>query len=538
MSINGLIKDLEMKHIAMFLSVILLLGMVSGVSLDTFKGEVVQAIISGESISSRWVGYSGELDGFQDETTQPVRTLATGSQKSGGVNNMNLDGQRDGKHYFVASPYNVSNFNSSKVRNISLSELESNGIFDEEDFPIFYPSGLSYGAMSDTPEETFTEEANITVLSKSYEGAVTNLREDVPFYVLGYQHNGEKIPIFVSKMKKYDACYDGSSCDFQMMLPNLQGGEYFLYQVSSVNPILVRTFVDGEISTSFEYPGRPYNLTLTTRAPFKNNKLVDRDLRIIERSGNNLFTPAISSDYSSEARIETSTKNGSKSLLYSPTGYNSPNNYNISVQAMSKGEIAGEEFMTVENNNIEFTDKGPDEKGFSFVSRNYKKGVNRLRPIAKCMFDNVNNFGRVYNLPISSSGQSYEVVRGVPYVVEISDPDASRYRLEEGSSHLAMAPAKYEELGETYHLGSGGTYSSESEVVFTPTVPANKDEQLDVELMNEEGDIIYSTNLTVKESTCGDVSDGLAESAPNLNDFKKRINSIRPVLNSLFVAGS
>lgn len=532
------VEETGLKELALVFAAVLFVGAVAGFSLNTFGGEVAKAILTGEALSSRWVGFSGDIDGFQEETARPIRTVVAGSEKAGKVTTLNLAGQEDGKHYFVASPVNLTNFNRSRINNVTLSDLQAGKLFDEEDFPIFYPDGVSYEAMSDTPQDTFRETTNVTVLDLVRKGGVATLHGGIPQYLLSYSYGGEEVPIFLSKVKSYESCYDGSPCDYEMMVPNLQGGEYYFYQLSSVNPILVRTFIDGEVSTTFKYPGRPYNLTIQTRATFQGNKLVERNVRIVERSGNNLFTPAISSSYSSRAEIRTFTENGSKSLLFAPTGYNSPGNYNITVQAWSKGEVAGETYLTIENNNIQFTNRGPSEKGFGYVSQSYKKGVNRLRPIAKCLYDNVNNFGRAFTLPIRESSQSFELVRGIPYIVKVSDPDVARYRLEESGSHLVMMPARYEDFGETYHLGSGGTYSVNSEVVFTPTVPASQDDGLNIELMNENNEVLYRTNLTVKQSTCGTPTSGLSTGAPNLNSFKKRINSIRPVLNSLFVAGS
>ncbi|WP_414838023.1 hypothetical protein ACK3SF_01325 [Candidatus Nanosalina sp. VS9-1] len=519
----------------MFLGVtaVVLLGIGIAGSISLEAGHVVQAILGPTTVSSNWAGVSGDISGFQEETASPIDYFYAGDSRSGSVTDLSLEGQNDGRHFFGALPFHDEEFESGRVGNLSLSDLDAGGLFDEEDFPVFYPNGTSYDEVTDNPEKTFEDTENIKLLGSEFKALKTTLNGGVNYYMLGYDINGTTQPVFVAGIDSYSSCYDGEDCDYQLMLPRIDD-DYSFYMLSESDPVRVTTLVDGVESRSFPYAGRPYNLTVITKDVFDNYSPVDTGIRITEREGNNLFTPAISQDYSSEAQIITETVNGSRSLMYTPTAYNSPSNYNLTVDVYSDGETIQSVPLSVENSNIEFTDSGPAEKGFEDLETDYKKGVNRLRPVANCLFSNVNS-DEAYRLDVTGN-ESFEVVRGIPYIVDVTDSEASYFSLEERGSHLVMLPARN---ADTLHLESGGSpYAADSSIVFTPTVSKDGDDQLDIEVLDSQGDLLGETNLSVKGSTCGSPTDGLSAGVPNSKSFKKRVNAIRPVLNSLFVAGN
>lgn len=528
------------KYLAAGSFLVILVFTGSALSIDSFGGEVAEAILDGEAVSSRWVGISGEIKGSRAETAESIFSFRSDDGNAGSVQTIDLDGINDGNHYFISTPEDIGTFNQGNLRNVSLAELSAGGLFDEDDFPVFYPDQVSYSSVSDNPSNTFTETSNLTVLGKPYEGPVTTLKNGIEMTVLAYQHNGEKIPIFVNKINDYSTCYDGNSCNYQMMMPNLQGEEYYVYQVSAVVPIKLNTYIDGEDKNIFPYAGRPYRLNVTTRSIFEGDKLVDRKIELIETQGNNLFAPAVeATSYKSSAKVITDTENGYKEFLFSPTGYSSPSGYNLSINTYnSNDEIAGIKYMGIENGNIDFTNEGPEEKDLGEYSTSYKKGVNGLTPIANCLFKNVNN-GVSFELAPEDSTSSYTLVRGTPYIMNIGSSSADFYRLSEPGSHLAMSPSRSSEFGETVHMGSGnGIYSENDQVVFTPTIPKSEDDNFSLELLDGQGNLLQEVNISVKGSTCGSNEAGSFSTIPNSNDFKKRINSVTPILNSLFVAGT
>lgn len=508
---------------------VFLFGAVLGSGISLEAGHVVQAVLAPSSVSGNWAGVSGELSGFQEETAKPLDFFYVDDERSGTVNDLSLPGQDDGDHFLASVPFYTDNFQSESLGNVSLTDLEADGLFDEEKFPAFYPNSSSYDEVDDNPEKTFEHSGTIELLDREFDSVKTELNDGIEYHLLSYSDGDDVYPVFLTRIQDYESCYDGNSCDYQFMLPEVDD-DYSFYMLSRENPVDITTFIDGEESTEFPYSGRPYNLTVTTEAIFDDYRPLDTEIRITEREGNNLFVPAISEAYDSRSQIVTETVEGSATVMMSPTQYNSPDNYNLTVDVYSDGEAYDNVSLTVANDNIEFTDSGPVAKGFDSLENEYKKGVDRLRPVASCLYSNVNS-DNAYRLE-ASPGESFETVRGVPYVVS---PDSEFFSLVEQGSHLVMSPARNE---STVHLDSGGLYSSDDDVVFTPTLGSSEDDELGIELYDGQGDLLGETNLSVRDSTCGDVTDGGQIDAPELNSFKKRVNAVRPVLNSLFVAGS
>jgi|GEM_PF-1857468 len=523
--------EFDVEKIALVCAVgVFLFGAVLGSSIGLEGGNIVKAVLAPSYVSSNWAGVSGEVTGFQEETNSPIEYFFVDDSRSGTVNTIDMSGQADGDHFFASIPFYSSSFNPQDLENVTSSDLEAGGLFDSEGFSTFYPDSTSYDSLHDNPEKTFTESGNVRILDKEYDAMKTTLNQGIDYYVLSYDTGSGVEPIFLTRINDYETCYDGNSCNHQFLLPDINE-EYSFYMLSEYEPVNITTLIDGEASTVFPYSGRPYNLTVVTETVFGDQEPLDTQVRITEREGNNLFTPAFSQNYSSKGQIVTETRNGSVSLLMSPTKYNSPDDYNLSVEVYSDGEAYETVSMSVENNNIEFTDDGPASKGFDNLENSYKKGIDRLRPIANCMYSNINS-NKIYSLK-ASSGIDLDVVRGVPYVI---DAEVDSFKLVEDGSHLVMNPARD---SDTVHLeAGGGLYDSSDDVLFTPTLSSVEDDSLGVKLYDRQGDLLGETNLSVRSSTCGDVVDGVESSAPELNSLKKRVNAIRPVLNSLFVAGS
>jgi hypothetical protein len=522
--------------------IVLFSGLSLGIDLQTYAGEIVKSILSTATLTERWVGLSGSVSGSLDDSAKPFTTVSAGNDEAAEVMEMDFGGQLDFNHYYAAIPYNGGEeFDKSDVRNISLADMDANQLFDEGDFPIFYPDGTSYSALSDSPEETFQNTGELKLLNDTYRGVKADLKTDVPTYVLGYAHESDVQPIFLTPIQEYPNCYDGGSCDYQLMFPNIGGADYHIYMLPEYQAVNINTYIDGENTTVFPYPGRPYRLNVTTRAIFKDDKLVNRSIRVVERSGNSMFIPSVAGDgYKSRAVLNTETLEGTQELLISPTQYSSPASYNLSVRSLSAdGEITDIQYMSVRENIISFSDQGPEDKDLGEYSTKYKKGVNRLRPISSCLFKKISNDISFEINIADSSDSNFTLVRGVPYVMNIQDSSVNSYSLEEPRSHLVMNPARSNEFGETTHLNiRDAAYQASDRVVFTPTVPKSEDSGLSADMLDDQGNLLYDVNFSVKGSTCGSADDGQYSSVPLQNSFKKRVNAVRPVLRSLFVAGS
>jgi hypothetical protein len=516
--------DAEKTGLLILVSTVFL-GAAFSASITLGGGDIVKAVLSVERQSDRWIGVSGDLIGERNETSLPVHRLKVPSDAES-TSEVNLRGIDDGRHLFASIPFYSDRFRVPEVKNVSDDDLNSGGIFDPEDFPVFYPG---YSSIGDSPAETFQQEASIGVLGKRFSGLKTELGSGAEIYLLSYETEKGREPLLISRIKSRSPCQDGSSCAYEFLLPKLNGSRYSFYMLPQDSSVTLNVLIDGEDRNTFKYPARPYNLTVQTRDGFRNGEPVDREFVIEERSGNNLFSPSVSG-YTSSARLKDQTVNGSASVLFVPTGYSSPDEYRIQVKVPSAGP-SGSQKLQISRDVIEFTSQGPAEKGFEEEVVQFRKEVNRFRPIASCLFSRVSS-GNVRILEPDTNTQQFKLSRGIPYVLEANSSLAG-YRLREPGSHLVMAPVFG---GETVDRASDGLYETGSNVVFTPTLKSSEDNALSLDLVDTSGDV-QEVNLSVASATCKDTGAGVSGSTERTEELKKRINSIRPVLRSMFVAG-
>jgi hypothetical protein len=529
--------DAEKTSMVFLISVVFLGAAIAG-SITLEGGSIVNAMLDVSLGAEKWAGVSGSVYMEINDTPESIHSKFI-DDEVGGTLELDLRGKVDERHYFGALPFDNSDFEPDRLGNLSLSDLEAGGLFDESDFPTFYPDDSSYEEVRESPDETFESTEQITLFEEQYSALKTTLHDGIPYYLLSYELNGEEQPLFLSSIKDYSSCYDGNSCNHQFMLPEINGSNYHFYMLPEIDPVNVTTFVDGEKNRTFPYPARPYNLTVETRDIFEDNTLDERTIRISEREGNNLFTPAIgSTDYTSEAEVITTTPGGSKSLMFAPTKYSSPGEYELSIEIMTQtGQVGQTEQLFVDRGTIEFTEAGPSEKGFGFRENEYKQGVNHMRPIANCLFSHLSDENAV-ELKVDANTSELTLSRGVPYKLDVSDADVDYFNLKEPDSHVVLLPGGGNSTSTVHLPGDENPFISSSEVAFTPTVLKSEDDGLRIELLDSQEDLLQEINLTVKDATCASFESGTQIDAPYLKSFKKRVNSIRPVLRSLFVAGN
>jgi hypothetical protein len=529
--------DAEKTSMVFLISVVFLGAAVAG-TLTLEGGNIVNAMLEVNLVSDKWAGISGDVDDRINDTPESFRSEFI-DDATGETEELDFRGRLDDRHYFAALPFDDSDFEPERLGNLSLSDLEAGGLFDKEDFPTFYPDESTYDEVHDSPEETFESTERITVFDDPYRSLKTTLHEGVPYYLLSYEVNGEEQPLFLSSIQNYSSCYDGGSCNHQFMLPEINGSSYHFYMLPEIDPVNVTVFIDGEKTRTFPYPARPYNLTVETRNIFEDNTLDERTIRISEREGNNLFTPAVgSTDYTSEAELVTTTPGGRKSVLFAPTKYSSPEEYELGIEIMTEtGQVGQTEELFVDRGSIEFTEDGPSEKGFGFRENEYKKGVNQMRPIANCLFSHLSDEEAV-ELEVDTNTSELTLSRGVPYKLDVVQPEVDYFNLKEPRSQVVLLPGGANETSTVHLSGDGNPFSSSSEVAFTPTVLKSADDRLRIELLDAQEDLLQEINLSVKDATCASFESGTQIEAPYLKSFKKRVNSIRPVLRSLFVAGN
>lgn len=529
--------DAEKTSMVFLISVVFLGAAIAG-SITLEGGTIVNAMLDVSLGAEKWAGVSGSVYMEINDTPESIHSRSIDGAV-GDTIELDLKGKVDERHYFGALPFDNPKFEPNRLRNVSFSDLESGGLFDESDFPTFYPDASSYEDVLESPDETFESTEEITLFEEPHHALKTTLHDGIPYYLLSYEMNGEEQPLFLSSIKNYSSCYDGSSCNHQFLLPEINGSSYHFYMLPEIDPVNVTTYIDGEKNRTFPYPARPYNLTIETRDIFEDNTLDERTIRISEREGNNLFIPAISStEYTSEAEVVTTTPGGRKSLMFVPTKYSSPDEYELSIEIMTQtGQVGQTEQLFVDRGTVEFTDSGPSEKGFGFRENEYKQGVNHMRPIAKCLFSHLSDENAV-EIEADTNTSELTLSRGVPYKLDITDSGVEYFGLKEPKSHVVLLPGGGNDTSTIHLSGDENPFSSSSEVAFTPTVLKSEDDSLRVELLDSQEDLLQEINLSVKDATCASFESGTQIDAPYLKSFKKRVNSIRPVLRSLFVAGN
>lgn len=515
--------------------------------IDLLSGTISEVFLDSTALSGSWVGVSGNVNqdiGFTDES---IGSFVSNSGNSGEVLSLDLDGGQTGDNAVIAVvPFIDNNLDPSGLGDMSQSELESQEPLPENYFPSMY-NGLGYEDSSDSVLETFDQEGSITLFETDYDTVVSTTQNNIDVHMLKYDSLEEgEIPAFFVDSDSYDECFDGGSCNYQFILPSLEdstgGDRYNIFLASKTDPVDITTFINGEPSTEFESVAQPYSLTVETEAVF-GGQPVDQTTRVVEREGNNLFIPAIgSTGYESEAFTEFTPENGEFELLVVPTKSSTPD-YNMQVRAFSDaGDIAGRQNLTVDSESVPANPTSAEQLQLldDFLSE-YNQGVNALRPIANCVFEYASEDNIFYRLDIDSSTDSLTLSPGVPYIVDVDGGSVANYQIKEPGSRLVFLPSLTDEFGERDHRASEqGVFSSDEEVVFTPTVNNLNDEELEIELGDAQGGTVNTVDINAAQSVCGepDNGDGSSTSSGPTSDLTTRVNAVRPILNSMFEAGN
>lgn len=207
--------------------VLLFVCSVSAETVNLSSGEVASESIFSSDSSSNWAGVVGKSETINSPlNSEKVADVVFTGSELGTVTSKNVRGIDYGGYYYLAVP-GAESLNSGKLESLeNLSELDAGKLFDESSFPGFYPN---YETRIDAPNQTFKSKANITLFNRSFEAGAANLSKQVPFYVLKYNDSGEEKPAFVTPIKgsepgeSFGECYDGSSCDYEMILPKTSG---------------------------------------------------------------------------------------------------------------------------------------------------------------------------------------------------------------------------------------------------------------------------------------------------------------------------
>ncbi|MFB6180720.1 MAG: hypothetical protein ABEJ93_02485 [Candidatus Nanohalobium sp.] len=508
-------KRVKTGLVSLFL-VILVAGASAGL-MDQLAGEIGKYVISTDAVSSKWTGVSGEVGQWKDIGREPVYKLNLDSSDSGEVNEIDLPGRLRDPYYYAAMPVTGEKFNKTKLANTSLQDVDKGQLFPENSYPEFYPN---YKDLSDAPDETFKQKAEIKVLDKKYTALKTSLQTGIDYYLLKYNTGGEEHPVFIVDTQRYSSCYSGGSCNFQFLLPMADTSTYSFYQLATSDPINMTTWINGDKSSSFKFPGRPYRLEVKTKTVF-GEKLTDANISVAEQNGNNLFLPS----GFGEARLETVSSSGhTQELLVTPTGYQTGENYSLRLKAFKSDYFTRIEQLEIGKEYLKPGGPSPGDIGLSQFSSRYKENVNQLRSVFDCASHSLNQ-ETAFKLSVSSGGTK-KVVRGRPYLVEVDGAD--KYSIAENGSILLMSPS-----GQDTTVHSGGNFSAGEKTLFIPT---KREGNISLKAFNSSGGKVFESEFELVPGTCSSVRDGVAVSFDSRR-VGERINAVKQLLNSMYAAG-
>lgn len=523
----------QLKPLLLVLLILVLGGLGMAGVIDTIAGVIQEVIIDSETVSERWTGVSGDVNNeleFSDLGLDPITTINV-EENSGGVLEVDFDAVDDEEFYIAMIAGKTDEIDIDNFQGTSYTEVENGGLFPESNFPMFYEDP-GYNEISDGPIETFEEnEETIELLDENYLAVESVLEDNIPMHVIKYDDGVFDRPVFLVNVEEYSSCFDGRECQHQFLLPSVED-DYGVYLLSEQNPVEVTTFVNEERTEEFQNPGLPYKFEVETRTVFGND-LVDEDTFFREIEGNNMFVPAIDeTGYNSKSELSFETVDGTKEVLIVPTFRQTPE-YQIEVGTEKTGVSTT---MTVEEENVVSSEDRIEEISMEEYSTEYKEGVNSLRPIADCLFRSSES-ETFYEIEVSSE-DTVELVSGKPFVVNIVDLEVETYRLEESRSHLVMSPVRTEDFGQTVHQPEEDFEASQN-ALFTPTVPPDEDDGIKITTFDENGDRLYDVEIVIPDvGVCADVTGFETVDYDEATEFSERINAIRPILDSMFVAGN
>ncbi len=538
------------KKLVWIFAILLFLGAISYAEIYVRSGHISVATIYGEMDTQRWGGIIATFSGYQDETNTPVGTYSFSSSPE--IVSMVFPGSnfKDNKHYLLAMSENLE-FNLTKVRNITASDLEEFGLFNSASFPVFHPN---YNDWSDNPKKTFyLYGADVVIAGIHYTAYYTYTKNNIPEYLLKYEVNSSySIPMFLVKIDDY-TCYDSSSCEAQLILP-LQKTYYF-YIVSKEVPVRLDVWIDGIQTLSFTQTALPYNLTVRATHLYTGDPLNGTDVVVFEDNGNNIFVPKFLSGKIGRGMSHALTdENGFAEFIVVPTKYTDvPDDYSIGVGVFTDDiYVSRRKNLTV----ISYTSLEKIKKRVSptNLGDNVKTTVNSMIQIISTLYKwaNVEQRAYKYRITIYTNG-SYQIMNltdflyydsavlktGAPNLlyIDIKNPDgtpANAYGMfEEKKGYLILSPTNNPPVvSQNEHVKRYFKINSGEQILITPTKYGLVNSNITLKIYDETSDNFLTEMVFPIDNTL-DTTGGSFYSDDSL---KTIVNAMYQVISTVYYA--
>lgn len=299
-----------------------------------------------ERNASMWAGLRITQNNISlDESSLPFLTLGISSAGFGTSTVLDTAfpgaNHNDGYHYYVA--LQESTFNASHLRNVSLSDLEYTGMFNQSLYPQF---DEEYYILSENPNTTLCcSMVNITFAGLNFSVFNITVLPNSTLYVGKYNNGTADKPIFISPITN-NTCYTVGACVSQLLVP-VSPYAYNMYSIHKFGAYYYDVYIDGTATTVFSRSAAPHNVSLTLRNLYGGYTVANYHVAMYEDYGNDIIMPALSGIYSESFALSTTDLQGNTSFIVIPTDYTSLPSYEIGIATYVNDTLLSLQQLTI-----------------------------------------------------------------------------------------------------------------------------------------------------------------------------------------------
>lgn len=520
-------------------------------SADVGSGHIYGANLSSITPTSRWAGIFGSLTSTPLSVgTTPFSNFNVGSPSVYGASLPGLN-LKNGYHYFVLLPVNTS-LVIDNITNITASDLNENGLFNQSNFPHFHPG---YDTLGDNGNYTFCcNQTTFTIDGVNFSGYTITLAQDVEYGLLKYQYNSTTAyPFFLVELDDY-TCLDLLPCNFEFLIP--YDKTYYFYTLSKIPSYIITTYIDGTPGTAFSRPALPYNLTVRVTRLYGGTPVENLTVGVTEENGNNLFVPLrLSGITSLTVAAGKTNSDGYVQFVAVPTEYPIISGYSIKVSILTDDlqSILKQENLSITTRGSIMGMKKPLSP--AELSNDGKVAVNAINSLVSNLYEWANSDEQALNHDITVynngtiSPSVNELGTGAPNVIRVRLRDWSTggllngyVRIDEKQGWLVLHPP----IGSESIIGSKNRFHREFYVptgnYFLVAPTNNPPASSDLDLLIYDAAYILIANFSSSQfnatNSISDEGSGVrgGYQTLSLNEFKTVVNSFASIGSNLYYA--
>ncbi len=514
--------------------------------INLFAGKSYYVKLESFSRTSHWAGMIISSNGLSlDETNQPFLSLDL-NQPIVTTHYFPGENLNDGFHYYAAMPFNTG-FTVSNVHNASFADLEKDGLFNSELYPIFYDN---YYQLSDNPKTTFSSAYYdyVNISGHLFQGIALTLEPGTEMVLLKYYTGSDYVPLFVSKLKN-QYCANGGNCISQFMLP-ISNADYSFYILSQLPAVDFEIWIDGVQTDHFSQTALPYLIKTKARYIYEGYApATNIDVVIGEENGQNLFIPTRLEGYVSLAYSQgTTDAAGEQTFLIAPTVYPDVPDYTIFIARFFQNSLISKKYLTVDSKDELIHQSKPLSPASLYD--NAKVSVNEMNQIINFLYKwssvlqqayqfNVNyelSTGAVSVTSFPNFGGQLLLKTGAPNLITVTVTSGGfpvpNYfvRIKETSGYLIMNPYNSNIPLDPKEKYKGIVIPTRQQFVVTPTGRPASSSEVELEILDSN----YNPLKTITATVNTDLNIDTGGTFYSDDTLKMITNAMNQVLSSLF----